>query len=150
MEKIDAIKKAHKTGMVVGSLATIMLLTIAAGLPFWWYSSGRDMQTFHDGLSTQFRISVARILSVEGYDTKNEIYDQSVTVTERDNLIKYGDQVPGQFRQGELLNYIRWQGRIESEKRLFDKIMELTQESGYTYPDHRTMPRTASTNELKI
>jgi hypothetical protein len=137
MEKPDAIKKAHKRGIVIGSLATIMLLAIAAGLPLWWYSSGRDMQTLHDGLSTQFRTSLARILAVEGYDAKNEIYDQSVTVTERDNLIKYGDQIPGKFRQGELLNYVRWQGRIESEKRLFDKIMELTQESGYTYPEHR-------------
>jgi TolB-like protein len=71
MEKTDAIKKVYKKGMVVGSLATIMVLIIVAGLPFWWYSSGRDMQTFHDGLSTQFRTSLARILSVEGYDAKN-------------------------------------------------------------------------------
>jgi len=134
---INDPQRATRKGIVIGVVATLIVLGVGAGLPFWWFSSGRDMQTFHDGLSTQFRTSLARILSVEGYDAKNETYDQSVTVTERDNLIKYGEQIPGKFKQGELLNYIRWQGRIESEKQLFDKILELSQQSGYTYPEHK-------------
>jgi hypothetical protein len=134
---INDPQRATRKGIIIGVVATLIVLSLGAGLPYWWYSSGRDMQTFHDGLSTQFRISLARIVNAEGYEAKNEFYDQSVTVTERDNLLKYGIQAPGQFKQGELLNYIRWQGRIESEQQLFDKIKELTIESGYTYPEHR-------------
>lgn len=134
---INDPQRAKRKGILIGVVATLIVLSVGAGLPFWWYSSGRDMQTFHDGLSTQFRISLARIVNAEGYEAKNEFYDQSVTVTERDNLLKYGERSPGKFMEGELLNYIRWQGRIESEQRLFDKIKELTIESGYTYPEHR-------------
>jgi hypothetical protein len=137
MDKVIDPQRATRKGIIIGVVATLIVLGVGAGLPFWWYSSGRDMQTFHDGLSTQFRISLARIVNAEGYEAKNEFYDQSVTVTDRDNVLKYGERSPGQFKEGELLNYIRWQRRIESEKHLFDTINELTSESGYTYPEHR-------------
>lgn len=104
MTNIDP-QRAKRRGIAIGVIATVLVLGVGAGLPFWWYSSGRDMQTFHDGLSTQFRISLARILSVEGYDAKNGIYDQSVTVTDRDNLLKYGEQLPGHVKAVIRQNY---------------------------------------------
>jgi hypothetical protein len=137
MMDINDPKRAKRRGIIIGAVVTLIVLGVGAGLPYCWYSSGRDMQTFHDGLSTQFRFSLARIVNAEGYEAKNEFYDQSVTVTDRDNLLKYGLRSPGQFKESDLLNYIRWQGQIESEKRIFDTINELTTESGYTYPEHR-------------
>jgi hypothetical protein len=130
-------QRAKRKGIIIGVIATLIVLGVGAGLPYWWYSSGRDMQTFHDGLSTQFRISLARILNADGYEAKNEFYDQSVTVTDRDNLLKYGIRTPGQFKESELLNFIRWQGRVESEMQLAKTIIQLTTDSGYTYPAHR-------------
>lgn len=86
------------------------------------------MQTFHDGLSTQFRASVMKILAADGYQAKKTIYDQSITITDRDNLIKYGERQLGKYSKGELENYIRWQCQIESEKKMSDKLMELDAE----------------------
>ncbi len=86
------------------------------------------MQTLHDGLSTQFRASVIRILAADGYQAKKTLYEQSRTITDRDNLIKYGERPLEIYSKGELQKYIGWQGRIESEKEWSDKFMKLDAE----------------------
>jgi hypothetical protein len=86
------------------------------------------MQTLHDGLSTQFRASVIRILAADEYQAKKTLYEQSRTITDRDNLIKYGERPLEIYSKGELQKYIGWQGRIESEKEWSDKFMKLDAE----------------------
>jgi hypothetical protein len=133
-----------KKGTIVGFISAVLSIVIV--LPAWWFSSGRDMHTLHDGLSTQFRASVMQILSADGYQAKNALYDQSKTVTNRDNLIKYGERAPGKLREGELENYIRWQWQIESENELFDKIMELSNDPAMAYPSNHQLLSKAKAN----
>jgi hypothetical protein len=113
---------------IVGFMSAFAVLSIAISLPVWWFSSGRDMRTFHDGLSTQFRASVIRILAADGYQARKPLYDQSRTITDRDNLIKYGERPLAIYSKGELQKYIGWQGRIESEKEWSDNLMKLDAE----------------------
>jgi hypothetical protein len=113
---------------IVGFMSAFAVLSIAISLPVWWFSSGRDMRTFHDGLSTQFRASVIRILAADGYQARKPLYDQSRTITDRDNLIKYGERPLEIYSKGELQKYIGWQGRIESEKEWFDKFIKFDNE----------------------
>jgi hypothetical protein len=113
-----------KKSTIIGFISATAVVSFAIGLAVRWFSSGQDIQAFHDGLSIQFRASVMQILTANGYQTKKAIYDRSMAITDRDNLIKYGEQAPGKRRSGELENYIKWQGEIESEKELSDKIMK--------------------------
>jgi hypothetical protein len=137
MDKVIDPQPATRKGIIIGVVATLIVLGVGAGLPFWWYSSGRDMQTFHDGLSTNFRHSVAKILMVEGYDAMNAYYDQSDTITKRDFVLKYGERPS--YKDGQLKNYIRWQGEIEYEKQLFDIVMRPANNPAYSYPENRTL-----------
>jgi hypothetical protein len=140
MNDVNALRQAKRKGVIIGVLIAITVLGIGAGIPFWWYSSGRDLETFHDGLSTSFRQSVAEILSADRYDAKNALYDRSNAITERDYLLKYGALTAAGFRDSgrvELKNHIYWQGQIEFQKELFDIAMQPTNDPRYSSPENR-------------
>jgi hypothetical protein len=134
---INDPRRATRKGIIIGVVATLVLLGVGAGLPYWWYSSGRDMQSFHDGLSTNFRHSVAEILTVDGYGAMNAYYTQSDTITKRDFVLKYGEKAP--YKNGALENYIHWQREVEYEKQLFDIVMQPASNPAYSYPENRKL-----------
>jgi hypothetical protein len=79
-------KSSKYRGRIV-MFATLACLIVLTSLPVWWFGSGRDMQTIHDGLSTSFRQSLADILSLDGFAAKNGAYVDSRTVSSRVDLI---------------------------------------------------------------
>lgn len=134
-----ASRQELRKGFASGFIAALVVVSVTAGLPLWWFSTGRDMQTLHDGLSTQFRNSVAEILTVERYAAKRSAYENSVTVTHRDNALKYGTQTPGQYRQSELQSYIDWERELEFQQDLFEKLMELAGDPKMQNPANRQL-----------
>jgi len=100
MTETSAVNKALRKGVVIGFASAILFVAIVLGIPTWWFSSGRDAQTLHDGLSAGFRTSLGQILTVDGFEAKSAAYDNSVTITSRDNVFKYGAQVPGKYTPG--------------------------------------------------
>jgi hypothetical protein len=125
-----------KKGIIIGFIAAFVLLGAAVGIPAWWFSSGRDMQTLHDGLSTKFRTSIALVLNLEGYEAKNAAYDSSVTVTGRDDVLKYGGYFEGECA---LTNYLAWQQRLEGDTKLVNQLMELLRDPEMQHPVNRKL-----------
>jgi hypothetical protein len=128
---------ALRKGVVIGFVGAILLLGTVIGAPLWWFSSGRDAQTLHDGLSTSFRGSLAEILTVEGYAAKRAAYDESVTITARDDALKYGPQPVGKYYPGPLTNYIGWRQEIELDRELLNAIYDGLDDPSMQLPANR-------------
>ena len=138
MVEPNAVKRALRKGVVIGFVSAILVLGTVIGAPLWWFSSGRDAQTLHDGLSASFRGSLAEILTVQGYAAKRAAYDESVTITTRDDLLKYGAMIPRKYQPSLLANYIGWQQDIELDRELLNAIYDNLDEPNWQLPaNHR-------------
>lgn len=136
MSELATTRHALRRGIVIGFVAAFLLLGTAVGIPAWWFWSGRDIQTLHDGLSARFRTSVALVLSLDGYAAKSAAYDSSVTVTKRDDVLKYS----GYFEGGcALTNYLRWQYKLEGDTELVNKQMDLLRDTDMQHPANRKL-----------
>jgi hypothetical protein len=134
-----AVKRALRKGVVIGFVGAILLLGTVIGAPVWWFSSGRDAQTLHDGLSASFRGSLAEILTVGGYAAKRSAYDESVTITARDDVLKYGTQPVGEYHPGPLANYIGWQQETELNRELLNAIYDGLDNPSMQLPANRQL-----------
>jgi hypothetical protein len=127
---------ALRKGIIIGFMLAILVLGIAVGAPLWWLSTGRDAETFHDGLSGTFRASLAQIVTLEGFAAKYAAFHNSETVTARDQLLKWGERFD---RPGPLQNYLDWQHRLELDTELLNMTKSSLDEVDLSNPAARKL-----------